>query len=85
MAALPNGGWSTTDKGWKLDDRRREHVAREYAAISARIDRAHADYPKCPCGQRAIALDKHGLCSKKDIEHDRRRGIYAAPKTKARA
>lgn len=85
VAALPNGGWSTTDKGWTLDDRRREHVTREYAAISARIDRAHADNPKCPCGQHALALDESGLCSKTDDEHQRRRGVFAAPKTRARA
>lgn len=84
VAALPNGGWSTADKGWKLDDRRREHVTREYAAISARIDRTHSDYPKCPCGQQAMALDKFGLCSKTDIEHLRRRGVHSAP-AKARA
>jgi hypothetical protein len=70
VAALRDGGWSTNDKGWKLDDRRREHVTREYAAISARIDHAHAGYPQCAlCGQRVIKLDRFGLCSKDKGEH----------------
>lgn len=84
-AALPDGGWKSTEKGWAIDERRAEHLRREWAATSARIDKAQSDYPKCPCGQRVLALDKFGLCSKTTDEHQRRRGIYAAPKTKARS
>ncbi|KTS09093.1 hypothetical protein RSA3_14250 [Microbacterium testaceum] len=67
-----------------MDERRAEHLRREWAATSARIDKAQSDYPKCPCGQRVTALDKHGLCSKADVEHRRRRGDFSASKAKAR-
>lgn len=82
VAALPAGGWSAD--GLTIDPRRREHLRREWSATSARIDRKHADYLKCPCGQRAMALDKFGLCSKVDARHQERRGVYAAPKSRAR-
>lgn len=83
VASLLAGGWAAD--GLTIDPRRREHLQREWAATSARINAGHADYPKCPCGQRAIALDKFGLCSKIDVRHQERRGVYAAPKRKARA
>lgn len=42
----------------------------------ARIDAAQADYPTCVlCGQRAIALDKFGLCSKVSQAHKDWRAI----------
>lgn len=70
VAALPDGGWKNTDKGWVIDDRRVEHLRREWAATSARIDRMQADYPKCKgCGQPALALDAAGLCSKVTESH----------------
>ncbi|MGZ0067835.1 hypothetical protein [Microbacterium arborescens] len=76
VAALPDGGWSSTEKGWTLDVRRREHVRRERAAEFARIDQMHAEiYPACRlCGQRAIRLDTFGLCSKTGEAHKARRG-----------
>lgn len=80
--ALPRGGWS--EDGLTIDPRRQEHVRREWAATSARIDKVQGDYPKCPCGQRALALDKFGLCAKVDVRHQERRGVYSAPKKKAR-
>jgi hypothetical protein len=83
VAALPDGGWTTSDKGWKLDDRRREHVAREWREKSAQIDRMQADYPKCKlCGQAALRLDVAGLCSKIDEAHKAYRvrlGLPAVP------
>ncbi|MGQ7313398.1 hypothetical protein ACUOFU_16955 [Microbacterium arabinogalactanolyticum] len=51
-----------------------------------RIDAAQADYPTCGlCGQRAIALDKFGLCSKVSQAHkDWRAGVRADMKVGAR-
>lgn len=76
VAALPDGGWSSTDKGWVLDIRRQEHVRREREAEFARIDQMHAAiYPVCAlCGQRTIRLDTFGLCSKTTDAHKARRG-----------
>lgn len=87
VAALPDGGWSSTEKGWVLDDRRREHVRRERAAEFARIDQMHAEiYRPCVlCGQRSIRLDKHGLCSKTGENHkNRRSGLTFAPAGRTR-
>lgn len=86
VAELPNGGWS--EDGTKIDPRRREHLTREWAATSARLDRRHADYPKCKlCGQRAMFLDAAGLCSKVKGAHEAYRvrlGLPAVPAQKGR-
>lgn len=76
VAALTDGGWSLTDKGWVLDVRRQEHVRRERAAELTRIDQMHAAiYRQCAaCGQLAIRLDTFGLCSKTTDAHKARRG-----------
>lgn len=51
-----------------------------------RIDAAQAGYPTCRlCGQRAIALDKFGLCSKTSQAHqDWRASVRAERKAGAR-
>jgi hypothetical protein len=76
VAALADGGWSSAEKGWVLDIRRREHVRRERAAEFARIDQMHAAIyrPCAACGQLAIRLDTFGLCSKTTETHKARRG-----------
>ncbi|RKE60442.1 hypothetical protein [Microbacterium sp. AG238] len=87
VAALPDGGWSLTDKGWVLDIRRQEHVRRERAAELARIDQMHAAiYRACAaCGQLAIRLDTFGLCSKTTEVHNvRRGGLTFAQKARSR-
>lgn len=69
-ASLPDGGWKQTDKGWVLDPRRREHVRLQWRRESDRIDQAQARLPRCAlCGQRAVTLDRFGLCSKSKGEH----------------
>lgn len=86
VAELRDGGWS--DDGTKIDPRRREHLRREWAATSARIDRRHADYPQCKlCGQRTLFLDAAGLCSKVKGEHEAhrvRRGVSTVPAQRGR-
>lgn len=81
VAELRDGGWS--DDGTKIDPRRREHLRREWAATSARIDRLQGDYPKCKlCGQSAMRLDAAGLCSKITAAHKTYRvrlGLPAVP------
>lgn len=83
VAALADGGWKSAEKGWAIDDRRREHLRREWAATAARIDRMQSDYPKCKlCGQATLRLDAAGLCSKIDTSHKAYRvrlGLPAVP------
>lgn len=84
VAALPNGGWSAD--GLTIDPRRREHLRREWAATSARIDRMQGDYPKCKiCGQRVFALDGAGLCSKVTDDHKANRVRVGLPPAPVRA
>lgn len=72
---MKDGGWSNTDKGWVLDPSQAARVRDELAAEMARIDRFHADLPKCTlCGQRCNRLDTFGLCSKVTETHKARRG-----------
>lgn len=41
------------------------------AAALAEIDQRQAHHPTCAlCGQRAVRLDKHGLCSKNTKPHE---------------
>lgn len=78
VASLPRGGWA--DDGSKIDERRREHLRREWAATSARIDRMQGDYPKCKlCGQAAMRLDAAGLCSKVTASHKTQRVRLGLP------
>ncbi|MBQ9916907.1 MAG: hypothetical protein IJO71_06870 [Microbacterium sp.] len=80
VAALPDGGWKSTEKGWVIDDRRAEHLRREWAATSARIDRTQGDYPRCKgCGQRVLALDAAGLCSRVTESHKAYRARLGLP------
>lgn len=75
VAALKDGGWVSTEKGYVLDPRRRKHVDRVIADAMARADRMHADLPACRlCGQRALRLDAAGLCSKTTDTHKAARG-----------
>ncbi|MCC2030638.1 hypothetical protein [Microbacterium allomyrinae] len=69
-AKVVDGGWSTDEKGWKLDPSQAEHVRKVNAEAMARIDRTHTGYPVCGlCGQRVIKLDRFGLCSKVSQPH----------------
>lgn len=78
VAALPRGGWD--EAGSKIDGRRTEHLRREWAATSARIDRMQDDYPKCKlCGQPALRLDAAGLCSKITDSHKTQRVRLGLP------
>lgn len=84
VAALPRGGWS--EDGLKIDERRAEHLRREWAATSARIDRMQGDYPKCKlCGQPAMRLDAAGLCSKVTDAHKAQRVRLGLPPVPAPA
>ena len=84
VAALPRGGWS--EDGSTIDSRRREHLRREWAATSARIDRMQGDYPKCKlCGQPAMRLDAAGLCSKVTDSHKTQRVRLGLPPVPAPA
>lgn len=76
VAALADGGWSSTEKGWVLDIRRQEHVRREREAEFARIDQMHAAiYPVCGlCGSRTMRLNAFGLCPRITEAHRARRG-----------
>ncbi|KAA9110163.1 hypothetical protein [Microbacterium rhizomatis] len=79
MGGMKDGGWSTTEKGWQLDPSQRERVTTVHLDAMARIDRTHVGYPECwLCGQRAIKLDKHGLCSKVSVLHKEARAAAAA-------
>lgn len=84
VAALPRGGWD--DAGSKIDPRRREHLRREWAATSARIDRMQGDYPKCKlCGQATMRLDAAGLCTKVTDAHKAHRVRLGLPPVPAPA
>lgn len=84
VAALPNGGWS--GDGAKIDPRRREHLRREWAATSARIDRMQSDYPRCKlCRQPVMMLDAAGLCSKISDAHKAHRVRLGLPPVPAPA
>ncbi|TDL43858.1 hypothetical protein [Microbacterium oleivorans] len=75
VAALKDGGWVSTEKGYVLDPRRRKHVDRVIAEAMARADRMQADLPRCRlCGHRALRLDAFGLCSKISESHKAARG-----------
>lgn len=75
-----DGGWVFDgEKGWKLDPSQAERVRRSTADALARIDARHARLPTCTlCGQRALKLDRFGLCSKISKRHQARRDELAA-------
>lgn len=67
---MPDGGWSTTDKGWVLHPSQVERNRREVAEALAAIDMKQEGAKTCAlCGQRTYALDRFGLCSKATDAH----------------
>ena len=79
---MNDGGWSFSgEKGWILDPSERERVRELNAAVLAEIDVRQSRLPQCAlCGQRALRLDKYGLCSKtSDIHQDERKRLAHHP------
>ena len=67
---MPDGGWSTGEKGWVLHPSQVERNRREVAEALAAIDMKQERAKTCAlCGQRAWALDRFGLCSKATDAH----------------
>ncbi|WP_200949543.1 hypothetical protein [Leifsonia sp. Root227] len=66
----PDGGWwFDGNTGWHIHPECEPRNAREVQEALAVIDAAQANSPTCRlCGQRVIALDAYGLCSKKSHE-----------------
>ena len=56
-----------SDVKWVPDAASKARVA----ADLARIDNLHALHPECAlCGQRAVVLDRYGLCRKVSVPHE---------------
>lgn len=70
------------EQRWTYDDAVRARVG----AALAKVDAAHAGYPRCAlCGQRSLKLDRFGLCSKvTDAHKDWRARVRADEKAGVR-
>ena len=79
---MKDGGWSTSEKGWVLHPSQVLRVIEVHRAAMERCDLIQTGYPVCAlCGQRAIHLDRFGLCSKVSQTHqDWRAGVLADEK-----
>lgn len=72
--AMVDGGWRFRDdgRGWELDPSQTERVRKVVGKILKRIAKEQRSAPACHlCGQRAVRLDRAGLCSKTSGEHQR--------------
>lgn len=73
--AMIDGGWRLTERGWEIDPSQVERVRKVVSKALKRISKQQAlTCPACHlCGQRALRLDRAGLCSKTTADHQARR------------